>query len=194
MFYPEDIVEEVRRRNDIVDVISPYVKLTRRGGNYFGLCPFHSEKTPSFSVSPQKQMYYCFGCGAGGNSIGFIMEYENYSFQEALKVLANRAGVTLPEVEQTEEEKRAASVRQQLYDVYRDAATFYYYLLRSPAGAKGMEYLRGRKLTDETINRFGLGFDPGQYLDAWRTDTVLDRCRRRICGKNLYGIEGCRLS
>ena len=158
MFYPEDIVEEVRRRNDIVDVISPYVKLTRRGGNYFGLCPFHSEKTPSFSVSPQKQMYYCFGCGAGGNSIGFIMEYENYSFQEALKVLANRAGVTLPEVEQTEEEKRAASVRQQLYDVYRDAATFYYYLLRSPAGAKGMEYLRGRKLTDETINRFGLGF------------------------------------
>ncbi len=158
MFYPEDVVEEVRRRNDIVDVVSPYVKLTRRGANYFGLCPFHVEKTPSFSVSPQKQMYYCFGCGAGGNSIVFLMEYENYSFPEALKILAARAGVTLPEAEQTEDEKRAASFRQQLYTVYRDAATFYYYMLRSPAGAKGMEYLRGRKLSDETINRFGLGF------------------------------------
>ena len=84
MYYPEDVVEEVRTRNDIVDVISGYVKLQKKGANYFGLCPFHNEKSPSFSVSPQKQMYYCFGCGAGGNAITFIMEYENYTFPEAL--------------------------------------------------------------------------------------------------------------
>lgn len=182
MFYPEDVVEEVLRRNDIVDVVSPYVKLTRRGAFYVGLCPFHNEKTPSFTVTPQKQMYYCFGCGAGGSTIGFLMEYENYSFVEALKVLANKAGVTLPEAEQTEEEKRTASIKQQLYAAYRDAAVYYYYMLRSPAGAKGMEYLRRRKLTDETINRFGLGFAPTsgglyRYLKDKKgyTDEILSR-------------------
>ena len=96
MYYSDDIVEEVRARNDIVDVISGYVKLQRRGSSYFGLCPFHNEKSPSFSVSPSKQMYYCFGCGAGGNVFTFLMEYENYTFPEALKVLADRAGVSLP--------------------------------------------------------------------------------------------------
>ena len=99
MYYSDDIVEEVRARNDIVDVISGYVKLQRRGSSYFGLCPFHNEKSPSFSVSPSKQMYYCFGCGAGGNVFTFLMEYENYTFPEALKMLADRAGVSLPEVE-----------------------------------------------------------------------------------------------
>ena len=99
MYYPEELVEEVRTRNDIVDVISGYVKLQRKGSSYFGLCPFHNEKSPSFSVSPGKQMYYCFGCGAGGNVLTFIMEYENYSFPEALKFLADRAGVKLPEQE-----------------------------------------------------------------------------------------------
>ena len=96
MRYSDDIIEEVRMKNDIVDVISQYVKLTRRGSSYFGLCPFHNEKTPSFSVTPSKQMYYCFGCGAGGNVYNFIMEYENYSFGEALSHLADRAGVELP--------------------------------------------------------------------------------------------------
>ena len=157
-YYSEELVEEVRRKNDIVEVISPHVKLTRRGVNYFGLCPFHNEKTPSFSVSAPKQMYYCFGCGAGGNVVSFVMAYENYTFQEALKVLADRAGVALPEREPTEEEKRAAGIRTQLMDVNRDAAAFYYYLLRSPAGEPGMKYLRGRGLTDETLRRFGLGF------------------------------------
>ncbi len=96
MRYSDDIIEEVRMKNDIVDVISQYVRLTRRGSSYFGLCPFHNEKTPSFSVTPSKQMYYCFGCGAGGNVFNFIMEYENYSFGEALSHLAERAGVELP--------------------------------------------------------------------------------------------------
>ena len=97
MYYAEDVIEEVRSRNDIVSVISEYVKLQRKGSSYFGLCPFHNEKSPSFSVSPDKQMYYCFGCGAGGNVFTFIQEYENYSFPEAMKFLAEQAGITLPE-------------------------------------------------------------------------------------------------
>uniref|UniRef100_UPI003AEFDD7F CHC2 zinc finger domain-containing protein n=1 Tax=Gallintestinimicrobium sp. TaxID=2981655 RepID=UPI003AEFDD7F len=96
MYYPEELIEEVRTRNDIVEVISGYVRLQKKGSSYFGLCPFHNEKSPSFSVSRGKQMYYCFGCGAGGNVFTFIMEYENYSFPEALKMLADRAGITLP--------------------------------------------------------------------------------------------------
>ena len=103
MYYAEELIEEVRSRNDIVDVISGYVRLQRKGSSYFGLCPFHSEKSPSFSVSPGKQMYYCFGCGAGGNVFTFLMEYENYTFPEAVKVLADRSGVDLPEVEYSEE-------------------------------------------------------------------------------------------
>ena len=115
MYYSDDIVEEVRARNDIVDVISGYVKLQRRGSSYFGLCPFHNEKSPSFSVSPSKQMYYCFGCGAGGNVFTFLMEYENYTFPEALKVLADRAGVSLPEVEYSEEAKKQRDLKAQCW-------------------------------------------------------------------------------
>ena len=104
MYYPEELVEEIRLKNDIVDVISSYVKLQKKGSSYFGLCPFHNEKSPSFSVSRSKQMYYCFGCGAGGNVFTFIMEYENYTFAEALKFLAQRAGVELPEIDEDDEE------------------------------------------------------------------------------------------
>ena len=108
MRYSDDLVEEIRMKNDIVDVISGYVKLTRRGSSYFGLCPFHNEKSPSFSVSPGKQMYYCFGCGAGGNVFTFLMEYENFTFVEALKFLADRAGVELPQMEYSKEAKEQA--------------------------------------------------------------------------------------
>ena len=97
MYYPEELIEEVRTRNDIVEVISGYVRLQKKGSNYFGLCPFHNEKSPSFSVSPGKQMYYCFGCGAGGNVITFLMEYENQTFPEAVRTLAQRAGIALPQ-------------------------------------------------------------------------------------------------
>ena len=106
MRYSDDIIEEVRMKNDIVDVVSQYVKLNKRGSTYFGLCPFHNEKTPSFSVTPAKQMYYCFGCGAGGNVFNFVMEYENYTFGEALKHLADRAGVQLPKIEYSGEAKK----------------------------------------------------------------------------------------
>ena len=111
MYYPEELIEEVRQKNDIVDVLSGYVKLQKKGSSYFGLCPFHNEKSPSFSVSRQKQMYYCFGCGAGGNVFTFLMEYENYSFPEAVKVLADRAGVDLPEMEYSKEARERADLK-----------------------------------------------------------------------------------
>ena len=129
MYYPEEAVEEVRMRSDIVDVISGYVKLQKKGSNYFGLCPFHNEKSPSFSVSPQKQMYYCFGCGAGGNAITFVMEYESLPFPEALKLLADRAGVNLPEVEYTKEERAKADKRSILLEINKLAANYFYYQL-----------------------------------------------------------------
>ena len=108
MRYSDDLIEEIRMKNDIVDVISGYVKLQRKGSSYFGLCPFHNEKSPSFSVSPGKQMYYCFGCGEGGNVISFVMKYENYSFIEAVQMLASRAGIELPQVTRSKEEKENA--------------------------------------------------------------------------------------
>ena len=129
MFYSENLIEEVRMKNDIVDVISSYVKLQKKGSSYFGLCPFHNEKSPSFSVSPSKQMYYCFGCGAGGNVLTFIMEYENYSFPEALKYLADRVGVELPQQEMNEEMKRQQDLRSRILELNKMAAKYYYYQL-----------------------------------------------------------------
>lgn len=158
MFYSDEIVEEVRSRNDIVDVISSYVKLQKKGSSYFGLCPFHNEKSPSFSVSAHKQMYYCFGCGAGGNVFTFLMEYENDSFVEALKILADRAGVSLPEEEYTPEARKQRDLKTQVLEVNKLAAKYYYYKLRSPQGERGMKYLQDRQLSDETMKHFGLGY------------------------------------
>lgn len=158
MYYAEDVIEEVRSRNDIVSVISEYVKLQRKGSSYFGLCPFHNEKSPSFSVSPDKQMYYCFGCGAGGNVFTFIQEYENYSFPEAMKFLAERAGITLPEKEYSQEERQAQDLRTRILNVNKMAAKYYYYQLRTENGRQAMEYLKNRRLSDETIRSFGLGY------------------------------------
>lgn len=158
MYYPEELVEEVRMKNDIVDVVSGYVRLQKKGSSHFGLCPFHNEKSPSFSVSAAKQMYYCFGCGAGGNVFTFVMNYENYTFGEAIKMLADRAGVNLPEVEYSEEMKQKESHRQRLLMVNKEAAKYFYYQLRSPGGQIGYKYLKGRELSDETIKKFGLGF------------------------------------
>ena len=167
MFYPDEVIEEVRQRSDIVDVVSQYVKLQKKGANYFGLCPFHNEKSPSFSVTPGKQMYYCFGCGAGGNAITFLMEYENYSFPEALQSLAERAGVTLPQVEATEEEKRQSSLKHTLLEIQKDAARYFYYQLRQESGKIGYEYFRRRGLSDETIKQFGLGYATSYSNDLY---------------------------
>lgn len=172
MYYPEELIEEVRTRNDIVEVISGYVRLQKKGSNYFGLCPFHNEKSPSFSVSPGKQMYYCFGCGAGGNVITFLMEYENQTFPEAVRTLAQRAGIALPEVDDSKEARQADSRRAKLLEINKEAAKYFYYQLRTERGSVGMEYLRKRELSDETMNHFGLGYankysnDLIQYLKS----------------------------
>lgn len=165
MFYSEEIIEEVRSRNPIVDVIGSYVHLTKKGGNYFGLCPFHNEKSPSFSVSPSRQMYHCFGCGAGGNVLTFVMDYENYSFPEAMEMLAKRAGIELPKQEFTPEMRREADQRSTLLQIQKDAAYFYVAMLKSEQGKQGLDYLKKRGLADDTIRSFGLGY-AGQHPGA----------------------------
>lgn len=165
MFYSDDIIEEVRMKNDIVDVISGYVRLQKKGSSYFGLCPFHNEKSPSFSVSPGKQMYYCFGCGAGGNVFTFIMEYENFTFIEAVKYLAERAGVKLPEGEYSKEQRAAADLKTVLLEVNKKAASYYYYQLKQESGRQAYEYLKNRELSGETIKSFGLGYS-SKYSDS----------------------------
>jgi DNA primase len=158
MRYPDEIIEEVRQKNNIVDIVGSYVKLKKTGSNYMGLCPFHNEKSGSFSVSESRQMYHCFGCGVSGNVFTFLMEYENYTFVEALKVLAEKAGVTLPEREETAEGKRRADERNAILEINKEAATYYYYNLRNEGAKAAQNYLLGRKLTPETIKSFGLGF------------------------------------
>lgn len=166
MYYPEELIEEVRLKNDIVDVVSGYVRLQKKGSSHWGLCPFHNEKSPSFSVSGSKQMYHCFGCGAGGNVFTFIMQYENYTFPEAVKLLADRAGVKLPEIEYSAQMQQKANQRARLLEINKEAARFFYYQLRSPQGEIGYRYLKKRELSDETIHRFGLGYagKNGAYL------------------------------
>ena len=164
MRYSDDIIEEVRMKNDIVDVVSQYVKLNKRGSTYFGLCPFHNEKSPSFSVSRQKQMYYCFGCGAGGNVFTFLMEYENFSFVEAVKFLADRAGIELPEMEYSKEAKEKADLKSTILEMNKLAAKYFYVQLKSERGSQAYSYLKNRELSDETITAFGLGFS-NKYSD-----------------------------
>ena len=165
MYYPDDKVEEVLRSNNIVDVVGSYVHLQKKGANYFGLCPFHNEKTPSFSVSETKQIFYCFGCGAGGNAVTFLMKYENYSFQETLQSLVDRAGIKLPEVNYSEEAKRREEKRQKLRAVNKETAVYYYKLLRSQKGRKGLRYLVDRNLDAPTMRDFGLGYADGSDSD-----------------------------
>jgi DNA primase len=164
-YYSDEIIEEVRTRTNIVDVISQYVNLQKKGSQYFGLCPFHNEKTGSFSVSPQKQMYYCFGCGAGGNVFSFLMAYENMTFKEAVEELAPKCGVTLPQREMTAQERQRADKRSKLFEINKEAAAYYYKLLRSDVGKQAMDYFTGRQLSVETMHKFGLGCT-SKYSDS----------------------------
>ena len=157
-WYTEEQIEEVRAANDIVNVIGSYVKLKRSGSSYTGLCPFHNEKTPSFSVNQERQMYKCFGCGAGGSVITFVMEYENYTFPEAIESLAERAGITLEKNEADKQHKEQESIRIKLLEINRKAGSYYYAMLKSAQGKAGYEYLKSRGLSDETIRHFGLGY------------------------------------
>ncbi|GMQ56370.1 DNA primase [Vallitalea sediminicola] len=179
MYYPEELIEEIRIQNDIVDVISSYVQLNKKGNTYFGLCPFHNEKTPSFSVSSDKQMYYCFGCGAGGNVYTFVMEYENFSFVEAVKYLADRVHITLPTVEVSDEVRRRMDFKHQLVEINKVAARYFYYQLKSDKGKSALEYLYKRGINEETLKKFGLGYsnifrnDLYRYLSKKYDDKVL---------------------
>ena len=168
MYYPEDLIEEIRMKNDIVDVISGYVRLQKKGSSYFGLCPFHNEKSPSFSVSRDKQMYYCFGCGAGGNVFTFLMEYENFSFVEAVKFLADRAGVELPEMEYSKAAREKADLKATILEINKTAAKYFYAQLKSPRGEQAYTYLKDRALSDEMISAFGLGYSNKYSNDLYQ--------------------------
>lgn len=168
MYYSDEIIEEVRMKNDIVDVISGYVKLQKKGSSYFGLCPFHNEKSPSFSVSRAKQMYYCFGCGAGGNVFTFLMEYENFSFIEAVQFLADRAGVELPKMEYSKAAKEKADLKASLLEINKAAAQYFYVQLKSEQGKTAHTYLTERGLSEDTIKAFGLGYSNKYSDDLYR--------------------------
>lgn len=170
MAFPQSFLDELVARNDIVDVVGSYVQLQRRGANLFGLCPFHSEKTGSFSVSPDKQIYYCFGCKRGGGVVNFIMEEENLTFPDAVRFLAKRAGMEVPE---EDGDREAGRRRQRLLDLNREAARFYYQLLQQPEGAAVREYLARRQIKKSTAVKFGMGASP----DSW--DTLLNAMTRR---------------
>ena len=160
MFYPQELIDEIRIQNDIVSVISEYITLKPKGSSYFGLCPFHNESTPSFSVSADKQFYYCFGCGESGNVYGFIMKMENCDFPEAVKRLADRARIPLPEPEYSAEAARKEKLKQQIYDMHRQAGRYYYAALHSRNGEKALEYLNRRGVEPEIQKKFGIGYAP----------------------------------
>ena len=167
-YYSDELIEEVRSRNDIVDVIGSYVKLKKKGSSYMGLCPFHNEKTGSFSVTPSKQMYHCFGCGAGGNVFTFLMQYENYTFVEAMQELAQRGGIELPQHEMTDAQKKEADKKSRLLEINKEAAKYFYSLLRSPRGQRAHDYFKKRELTDETMQKFGLGYSDQYSNDLYK--------------------------
>ncbi|MEE3467863.1 MAG: DNA primase [Eubacterium sp.] len=160
MYYGDEILDNIRNRCNIVDLVGTYVSLKRAGASYKGLCPFHNEKTPSFMVTPSKKMYYCFGCHKGGDVFTFLMDYENMTFTEAVQYLAEREGITLPEVENNAEARRRDSLRETLFEINSLAGQFYYGYLRHPKGQAGMEYLKGRGISDEMLQKFALGYAP----------------------------------
>ncbi len=166
MTFPQRFLDELTERNDIVDVVSGYVQLTRKGANWFGLCPFHSEKTGSFSVNQDKQIFYCFGCKKGGGVVNFIMEEENLTYPEAVRFLAKRAGLEVPE---EEGDREAAKRRGRLLELNREAARFYYQLLQGSEGQAVRDYLEKRRITKRTAVNFGMGASPPEQWDALLT-------------------------
>lgn len=164
--YSEELIEEIKNSNDIVDVISQYVNLKRSGRNFFGLCPFHKEKSPSFSVSPDKQIFHCFGCGAGGNVIHFISKIENADFKEAIGILANRAGIELPTLNNYEDNKTAL-LKSKVYEINQITAEFYHQNLYKPTSKIGQEYIKKRKLDNRTLKSFLIGYS-GNFDELYR--------------------------
>lgn len=167
MFYPEEVIEEIRVQNDILEVISEYVTLKKKGNSYFGLCPFHNEKTASFSVSQEKQMFYCFGCGTGGNVINFIMERENYDFIETIKLLAEKRNIALPEAEYSHAAKQAIQRKQILLEIHKEAGRYFYSNLIQHKEGEAHAYLEQRQLNEAVQKKFGLGYAKGQHYDLY---------------------------
>jgi DNA primase len=165
-YYPEDLIEEIRINNDIVDVVSDYVKLERRAKYYFGLCPFHKEKTPSFSVTPSKQIFYCYGCGKGGNVIQFIMDIEHIGYIDAIKYLADRVSIQLPEGHSAEEIEKA-KVKQELLSINVEAARFFFTQLNSVEGEKARQYLKRRNITEQVARKFGVGYSSNDWRQLY---------------------------
>ena len=163
MRYPREIIDEVRMQNDIVEVISQYVPLKQKGSSYFGLCPFHNEKTASFSVNSEKQFYYCFGCGAAGNVFSFLMEMENLDFPEAMKKLAERAHITLPEPEKSAQVIAAEQTKQRLFDIHTAAGRYFYDCLQEKQGEQARAYLTKRQMDPRMARKFGIGYSPDSY-------------------------------
>ncbi|MBM6829899.1 DNA primase [Anaerotignum lactatifermentans] len=160
MRYPRELIEEIRMQNDIVEIVSQYVPLKQKGSSYFGLCPFHHEKTPSFSVNSEKQFYYCFGCGAAGNVFGFLMEMENCDFPEAVKKLAERANIPLPKQNMTGQALAMEKLKERLFQMHKLAGRFFYDTLQSSQGEEARRYLQRRKLQPAMCRKFGLGYAP----------------------------------
>ena len=190
-FYSEDVVSEIIAANDIVDIVSGYVRLKRSGSNFMGCCPFHREKTPSFHVSADKQLYHCFGCGAGGSVIQFVMNAEGLEFSDALRFLAERAGITLPE-NTNDRYGINQQKKQNIYDMNRDAARFFRECLLSDKGEEAQNYLTNRALTGKTIAAFGLGFAPNEWgallnflqKKGWKRELLVEA---GLCIKNEKG-------
>lgn len=164
--YSEELIEEIRTNNDIVDVISQYVILKRSGRNFFGLCPFHKEKSPSFSVSPDKQIFHCFGCGVGGNVIHFVSKIENLDFKETLELLANRANIELPKLNNFEDDKKAM-LKAKVYQINEEAAKFYHENLYKPTSKQAQEYIKKRKLDNRTLKSFMIGYS-GKFDELYQ--------------------------
>lgn len=163
MLYSQDIIEEIRVQNDIIEVISDYIPLKQKGNSYFGLCPFHHEVTPSFSVSPDKQFYYCFGCGAAGNVYSFLMKMDNCDFPEAIKILAQRANIQLPEAQYSQEEKELENLKKRLYEIHKEAGRFYYSKLHSKEGERALNYIVERGVLPNIQRKFGIGYSPKDW-------------------------------
>ena len=192
---PDSFLQELTRRNDIESVVSTYVNVKRRGRNLVGLCPFHGEKTPSFTVYPESDSFYCFGCGAGGDAITFIKRIENLDYIDAVKFLADRAGLKMPE---NDYDDAASRLRTRILEANREAARFFHATLYSPAGREALDYYHRRGYTDNTIRRFGLGYAPndfGQLRDALRKKGFKDEelttaflCAKSRNGRGIYDI------
>ncbi len=165
--YDNGIIEEIKANINIVDIISEYVALKRQGRNYFGLCPFHNEKSPSFSVSESRQIFHCFGCGVGGDVIGFLKKIENIEFKDAVEMLADRANITLPTITLSEEEQRKIALQEKVYKINQHAAEYYHKNLYLPSAKPAQEYVKKRRLDNATLKKFQIGYS-GNFDDLYK--------------------------